>query len=473
MKPLSLYQNLPALRRLPSRILLAVLGVLLALPGLRAETGTVVADTEPATPGAIDWLEPRGVNVVDLVGLVPEEHLMDTIVRGLPGVGLALYDGGERVGDTVRLRLRYSPSATDTVLCPGKPASFDEWPSAAPAGTMRVYAGGQEITAQVLGSYSYFPAGQSQPSANTGAQYRYPASQASTVFAGDGAVQVPANLGCEFRLDQEYADVTAEFAFTLPARIAVTVLGSASGTFRSYIGPGFAGQLDSLRNQMQARYQNRDDDIDVSLPAGTEFVLVKFPPTPVDPYVDPNMPGSGTYRIRRSNGKLSVDHTNTMALPFYGQWQDADQSGGAEYLPSFTDGVRVSSPEYFVPVGFSYDPCMTNGGCPASLLDGIYNATMTMEIFFYKIDRIQNGLTQIPLRQVGPSWSPGAVAAGVAPAAGAADFAPRWNAPLADETMLYLPAILYAEPIAPDAPANCPCGWFDSDGRMLDYVGGL
>ncbi|MCB0053097.1 MAG: hypothetical protein KDE01_16315, partial [Caldilineaceae bacterium] len=178
-------------------------------------------------------------------------------------------------------------------------------------------------------------------------------------------------------------------------------------------------------------------------------------------------------RIRRSNGKLSVDHTNTMALPFYGQWQDADQSGGAEYLPSFTDGVRVSSPEYFVPVGFSYDPCMTNGGCPATLLDGIYNATMTMEIFFYKIDRIQNGLTQIPLRQVGPSWSPGAVAANVAHVDAVSGGEPRWNTPLVDETTLYLPAILYAEPIAPDAPANCPCGWFDSDGRMLDYVGGL
>ncbi len=472
MKPLSLYQNSPSLRRLPLRILLAVLGGLLAVQSLHAGTATTVAGVEPATPAAIDWLEPRGVNVVDLVGLVPEEHLMDTIVRSLPGVGLALYDGGERDGDTVRLRLRYSSSPTDTVLCPGKPASFDEWPSAAPAGTMRVYADGQEITSQVQGSYNYFPAGQNQPAANTGAQFRYPSTQASTVFAGDGAVQVPANLGCEFRLDQGYANVTAEFVFNLPARISVTVLGSAAGTFRSYIGPGYAGQLDSLRSQMQARYKNRHDDIDVSPPAGTEFILVKFPPTPVDPYVDPNQPSSGTYRIRRPNGKLSVDHTNTMALPFYGQWQDADQSGGAEFLPAFSDGVRVSSPEYFVPVGFNYDPCMTNGGCPANLLEDIYNATMTLDLYFYKIDRIQNGLTQIPLRQVGPSWSPGAVTASAAPAAGDAHMAPRWNAPLVDETTLYLPAILYSEPIASDDPANCPCGWFDADGRMLDYVAG-
>lgn len=469
MKPLSLYQNKGRLPRIKARALLLVVCMQVAALGIPAQPA-MAAPAHQAAPG---WLEPRGINVVDLVGLVPEAHLIDTIVRGLPGVGLALYDGGERVGDTVRLRLRYSPSSTDTVLCPGKPAAFDEWPSAAPAGTMRVYSGGQEITAQVLESYSYFPAGQSQPSANTGAQYRYPASQASTVFAGDGAVQVPANLGCEFRLNQEYADVTAEFVFTLPARIAVTVLGRATGTFRSYIGPGYAGQLDSLRNQMQARYKNRHDDIDVTPPDGTEFILVKFPPTPVDPYVDPYQPGSGTYRVRRSNGKLSVDHTNTMALPYYGQWQDADQSGGAEYLPSFTDGVRVSSPEYFVPVGFSYDPCMTNGDCPTSLLDGIYGATMTLDLFFYKIDRIQNGLTQIPLRQVGPSWSPGMEAAGARPAAGMAVAASRWNAPLADEIMLYLPAVLFAEPIAPDAPTNCPCGWFDSDGRMLDYVGGL
>lgn len=467
MKPLSLYQNPSRLRRLSLRILLAALGGLLAVQGLHAGTATVVAAVEPATPAAIDWLEPRGVNVVDLVGLVPEDHLMGTIVRSLSGVGLAIYDGGERDGDTVRLRLRYSSSPTDTVLCAGKPASFDEWPSVAPAGTMRVYSNGQEITSQVQASFSYFPAGQNQPAANTGALYRYPSTQAATDFAGDGAVQVPANLGCEFNLDQAYTNVTAEFVFTLPAQISVTVLGSATGTFRSYIGPGYAGQLASLQSQMQARYSNRHDDITVNPPAGTEFILVKFPPTPVDPYVDPYKAGSGTYRIRRPNGKLSVDHTNTMALPFYGQWQDADQSGGAEFLPAFSDGVRVSSPEYFVPTGISYDPCMTNGGCPANLLEDISNATMTLDIYFYQIERIRNGLTQIPLQQVGPSWSPAAVMASATPDA------PRWNSPLADETSLYLPAILYAEPIAADDPTNCPCGWFDSDGRMLDFIAGL
>ena len=472
MKPLSLYQNSPGLRRLPQRILLAALGGLLAVQGLHAGDVTVVADTEPAAPAAIDWLEPRGVNVVDLVGLVPEEHLMDAIVRSLPGVGLAIYDGGERAGDTVRLRLRYSSSPTDTVLCPGKPASFDEWPSVAPAGTMRVYSNGQEITSEVLDTYRYFPAGQNQPSANTGAQWRYPPTQAATDFAGDGAVQVPANLGCEFPLGQAYTNVTAEFVFNLPAQISVTVLGSAGGTFRSYIGPGYAGQLDALRSQMQARYSNRHDDITVSPPAGTEFILVKFPPTPVDPYVDQTKSGSGTYRIRRPNGKLSVDHTNTMALPYYGQWQDADQSSGAEFLPAFSDGVRVASPEYFVPVGFSYDPCMTNGGCPANLLEDIYNATMTLELYFYKVDRIRNGLTQIPLRQVGPSWSPASAAAHPPVLLQGESRVPQWNVPLVDETTLYLPAILYAEPIAADDPSGCPCGWFDADGRMVDYVVG-
>lgn len=481
MKPFSLYQN-PLRKRTiarrqtlrPQWRLFAALLCALLLDG-QTSLPTLAADhTGDASPGAaVDWLEPRGVNVIDLVGLAPEEHLKDTIVRYQPGVGLAYYESGERSGDTLRVRLRYSASPTDAVLCPGKPASFDEWPSVVPASTMRVYSGAQEITDQVLGSYTYFPAGLNQPVANTAANYRYPPAQGTTIFDNDGAVQVPANMGCQFQLNGDFADVTAEFVFNTPNYLSLSVLGSTTGVFHSYIGPGNAGALDSLRNQMRSRYGDRADDISVDLPDGAEFILVKYPATPVDPYGDPTLAGAGTYRIRRSNGKLSVDHVNTMALPFYGQWQDADQSAGSVYLPAFRDGVRVAAPEYFVPAGISYDPCMTNGGCPSSLLQDIYNAEMTLEIHFYRIDRIRSGLTQVPLRQVGPAWS----AAATAEARATSPVNVHAESPVAIPpfqvvTNLYLPLVTSVDIITPDDPTNCPCGWFDADGRMFDFVAG-
>ena len=40
----------------------------------------------------------------------------------------------------------------------------------------------------------------------------------------------------------------------------------------------------------------------------------------------------------------------------------------------------------------------------------------------------------------------------------------------AQNLKLYLPYVVYNQPLQPDNPANCPCGWFAADGRMLDLV---
>jgi hypothetical protein len=109
---------------------------------------------------------------------------------------------------------------------------------------------------------------------------------------------------------------------------------------------------------------------------------------------------------------------------------------------------------------------MTHGGCPAELLTDIYNAKMTMTIHYYQITRTGTGLTRIPLQQVGPAWAPGRLAGTTS-----GEEAPR-RQQARNAVELYLPFMAHVSPPAPepDDPAGCPCGWFDSLGRMLDYI---
>ncbi|MGL4650988.1 MAG: hypothetical protein ACRC1H_16385, partial [Caldilineaceae bacterium] len=183
-------------------------------------------------------------------------------------------------------------------------------------------------------------------------------------------------------------------------------------------------------------------------------------------------------------------------LPLTGQWQDADQSGGA-FLNYWRESNRLASPEYFLPPGIPYNACMANGGCPATLLDQIYNHTYPVEVFYYKVERVDNGpLTRIVLRQRGKGGS--AVLESTGGTADAAPWglsqAPRVDAPDALEASapeatilpplatpapdsasgrrVHLPIIkrsLVAED-EPDQPDGCPCGWFDSTGRMYDFI---
>ena len=277
-------------------------------------------------------------------------------------------------------------------------------------------------------------------------------------------------------------NLTATFVVQSVNYLTIETVGQQDFTFRSYIGEGDAGHFASLNSQMNGRFGNRHDKFQLTPPNGADYLLVKYPPTPVDPYmgfpeINADQPASGSYRLVGSGNTLSVDHVNSMALPLAGQWQDADQSGG-NYLKFFSNAGRIAVPEYFVPAGIAYHPCMRNGGCAGDLLDRIYNATMTMSVYYYRVGRIADGLNRVPLRLVGPSWKPGAVAATVDVAALGAD---QENATASAETrkrneQVYLPYVSVAVPppaIRDDGDRNgCPCGWFDSLGRMLDYVPG-
>jgi len=437
----------------------------------------VAADTTaPTTVPNVDWLEPRGINVVDLVGLVPEDHLKNAILTYETGRGLLQYESGQRTGDTVVINTRVTPRyfvdngvTFSKFSCLGQPGVYDQWPSPAPAATLRVYdPAGAEITAITV---LLIPIGTGQVLPNQGSSsYMRYTEQAGVApqFAADGSVILPANQGCVVIIRGQYNNFGAQFTTTVPPQIQVTVLGSETFNFKSYIGVGSSGLLASLNDQMQGRFGTRHDKFRLSPPAESEYILVNYPPTPIDPYagqdaVTYGLAGSGTYRIARGGNDLSVDHLNSMGLPLYGQWQDSDQGGG-DYLNFFSDGVRLGSPEYFLPPGIAYDACMTNGRCSSTLLDQIGNTTVPMTVYYYKVTRAVDGLTRIPLRQVGNSWRPdGALAARNVRAAARLD------------AQLFLP-IVFGEVqkpppnLPPDDASGCPCGWFTADGRMVDYI---
>jgi hypothetical protein len=473
--------------------LLIVVGVL-ATPATpaQAQSGSngAVNPAVDAAATAQSWLEPRGLSVVDLVGLVPEEHLRDTIISWRVGSGFLQYVSGQRTGNTVTVNVkifpRYWTDGTNFAAvfnCLGKTALSDEWVSAVGPSQMRVYENGVDITRQVDASFDYVPAGQHLPLNGGVNQWRYAAVyDQKPSFTTDGAINVPANMGCEYTTGGKRTNLTATFVVESTNYLTVDVLGSQDFTFRSYVGEGNAGHFASLNSQMNGRFGDRHDKFQLTLPNGADYLLVKYPPTPVDPYmgfpeINADQPASGSYRLVASGNTLSVDHVHSMAMPLYGQWQDADQSGG-NYLKFFSNAGRIAVPEYFVPAGIAYHPCMRNGGCAGDLLDRIYNATMTMSVYYYRVGRIADGLNRVPLRLVGPSWKPGAVAATVDVAALGAD---QENATASAETrkrneQVYLPYVSVAVPppaIRDDGDRNgCPCGWFDSLGRMLDYVPG-
>lgn len=454
---------------------------------------------------SIDWLEPEGIGVVDLIGEVPEDVLHNAAIV-YSNNGTLLYESGERTGDTVTVQARVVPryavsgdSEHTLVNCLGQPALTDTWPVVAPAGAMRVFENGVEITGEAW-LQRFAPGGRIHP-LNNPSTFRYPEGETTVVtFNDDGSIPMPVNRGCAIIFRGFRSNLTATFTVQSPKYISVQMLGSETFTFHSYIGPGDAGQISGLVNQLTRRYANRHDKFALTIPSGAEFALVTFPLTPVHPYVnepiDLNLqqPGSGTYRIGRKDSlNLSVDHAVTMAIPLYWQTRDADQSGGSEFLPTFTTPGELASMEYFVPTGIPYDSCMRRGTCSNELIEQIYNTEMQMIIHYMVVTRINVGLDQIPLRQVGPAWSPGFSAASLGSAVESVrplelDSTPALTpqarqqaaaqpsiAPTAPANGdLYLPLIYWNEPVAvpPDDRAPCPCGWFTPDGRMVDFVPG-
>lgn len=452
------------------------------------------------------WVEPRGVNIADLVGVVPEDHLRGAIISYSTGVGFLQYEWGVRTGDDVIIRAQVFPNyhastgGDYTAMgCLGQPAYFDQWPTVSPPSTMRLYAGDQEITWQI-NFLAYTPAQLGQPTLGAGAHERYTRLPGQFLWLGTDPLTLPANMGCFIAIPGRQSNLSAEFHLKAPQKIAAQYVVTRECTAHSYIGyldPTSESPLDAtgvlapLARQMALRFGNRHDKCPLESPAGADFILVNYPPTPFDPYppnqalleADPNflLPGSGTYRLEARGGGLSVDHVSSFAMPLHGQWQDSDQSSGKEFLNHFTDLVHLSSPEYFIPPGFDwngsfYDRCMVRGGCPDALLDALYNATYTFKVHFYRFDRVDGAnLARVPVKQTGVNWTP-AIGANAAPTwmttllpSASEQFVVNVFVPLVGREGQFGPAQPGPNPPG-ENPSDCPCGWFDEYGRMYDYI---
>jgi hypothetical protein len=441
-----------------------------------------------------NWLEPRGLNIVDLVGWVPDSDLSGAIIQNTPGFGILRYRSGQRVGNTVTITATayprfYVDSGWNGSLfgCLGQAARIDELGTVAPAAKLRVYTpDGQEITRQVDG-FHYVAAGLSKPIRNPRESeqanlYRYwESGQQSSTFSADAALLLPANMGCELFISyKDYRELTLVFTVEVVPVVSVKVVGRESFQFPMYVGPGFVGPFDALRNQL-SRSCSRTSQTAAILtpPPDADYFLFNYPPIPIDPYSNfpsnplgnVDRPSGATYRLDTLGG-LTSDYVISPGLPLYGHWIDMDLAPSSHYLPYSRTDSGVAELEAIVPAGVSYDSCMVSGTCSAAKLQQICAASTPVHMIYMQVTRIQSGLSRIPVQMAGPQWN-----------AAAAALAEPVPAPVSASTVVpeatgyrykvFLP-LASLSPIEPDDPTGCSpsggCGWFTADGRMVDYL---
>ena len=276
------------------------------------------------------------------------------------------------------------------------------------------------------------------------------------------------------------------------------------------------GHLVSLNQQISAFKASecpgcsgsRHDKYETVPPSEANYMMMTFEPILIDAYAPlerlqtlRRYEGSGTYRLRENKADfrdISVDWITTVGIPMNFHTKDADFSSGETYLDFFKvqGEYRIHALEV-VAIGHEYDSCMTTGGCSVTLLDAISGTRMIVDIYFLKVDRIEPGLTQIPLCSVGPAWNPSDAGSKCndyrIARNGESNFEPQADlnsaaqlelpnkviasnsvsSPFAPDatSFIYLPIIYNPVAVEPDNPtAECPCGWFAPDGRMLGYV---
>jgi hypothetical protein len=371
--------------------------------------------------------------------------------------------------------------------CLGQIPHYDHMGSVVPESTLRLYDGtGVEVTSKIRTMFiSHMDT--RQPTSSSTEYDRYPPwygyGQGGTypLPIGPQGLTVPANSGCNILIQGEnYASLTGVYTLTLDPPVQASVLGVQSDTSQSYIGPGDVGIFQPLMDQMRTRYADRDTRIHLSPPAGAEYLLLKFPPMPADayrdrpsgpPYYNADRPTGGTYRLARST--LSTNLLFSAAFPLPVSWRDVDLAPGSAFLPLITDPIELSAPEYLVPAGIPYNTCFTRGDCSDQILQQIYNAAMTLQIIYLSVNRPPSGVQWTPLRMAGSAWVPTAprssstTLSSLGQSAGPTNGPARTSSTSTATHWLYLPFVSRAE-----EATGCPCGWFDSDGRMLDYVPG-
>ena len=464
-----------------SRLLfLLVTLILLAIADLPA--ATLGADTQ-AMP---EWLEPRGISVLELIGQVPDSYLQGTILSYGDGDGIVVYKSGVRNGNSVTVTATLYPRVTippwsngaplSSFGCLGQTPHFDHMGTMVPKSLLRVYdASGADITSQI---YSMYLAHMDTrlPSGGSYLPLRYPQDHYSPVAGNlplpltDEGLAIPPNSGCRVNiLGHDYRILTGVFTMEFEPSVRASVLGTQEATFQSYIGVGTVGIFTDLMSQLRSTYGDRHGRIPLNIPAGADSFLLKFPPMPGDPYTDKeapfrnaDRPSAGTYRLSKNVSDLSTDLVFSAVFPLGEAWKDADQSNGSEFLPVMKDLTDLAPPEYVIPAGVPYDPCYTTGNCSASVLRQIYSAQMSLQVIYLRVSRLPTGEEWVPLKMAGPAWYPASDVPAV-------DSLPL-DQPLPEVDpnahQIYLPYI--STGISDPAPTGCLCGYFDTTGRILE-----
>jgi hypothetical protein len=426
----------------------------------------------PAAAQTPEWVEPQALNIVDIAGQGFDEALEGLIVAYSSAGGLARFVSSEETDGllhvTVRIDTRRFPSATDgwytqfTTL--GQRAQGDHMGSTVPEGWVRVYDGDRELTEDIRWLF-YVEGILRTPETDASAGNRYPVLYTTDLPLEEHGRRMPANMGGELALIGDLPVVTAVYTFPRPTFTAAAHLGTQWTEFPSYIAPpdGGAGLIRPLVEQMYARYGAevggvRHPRIPLQVPTGANYVLFHYPPMLMDVYDQSRdnleRPTPGTVRLAPDEGMLSTDMVHGGAFPLRVVWQDADQSAGP-YLSILPPVDRVTPPEFFLPPGFSYDPCYERGDCSADLLQRIFDARTPLGIIYLNVQTRRQGTVAVPLRMADDPRRPAAVAA----------FAP---AQAGGDHTLYLP-LIFSPPAA--GGGEFPVGVFDAEsGRMVGYV---
>ncbi|MFK7804750.1 MAG: hypothetical protein AB8G95_24145 [Anaerolineae bacterium] len=478
--------------------------------------------SDSAEAAAPDWLEPRPLSIVDLIsgGLEPSLMAGSPIVW-LPSQALLQFDSGSKNGDIVKVNATMLPTVHTVAFCLGQFGFQDQWPISVPESKMRIESNGADITDQIE-SIEYWLTGLTQPIANTsGLRYETKVIIGDEIkFASDGRLMMPENMGCKIRFKNGASNggnITIEYEHELTQYISVEIIDQKlDHEFKAYYwnAPQNFGNLTSLNEQIvQYRINKGDRDgrhdfFKFVPPAEANYTVMAFPPTKLDMYAAVSdlealkiYPGSGTYRLRENKadfGDISIDWITMAGIPLNFHTKESDTSGGQKYLDFFkVNGEYRFHALEVLALDNEYDSCMTNGGCSDALLQTITSDTrMPVDVYYLKVDRIAPGLTQVPLCSVGPAWSTSDAGskcssyriansptddldvAAEAEILGAPTlFVDSQSAvnrspfvPQMDE-FIWLPMIMNPAQPEPDNPsADCPCGWFTEDGRMLGYV---
>ena len=453
-----------------------------------------LAGAEQTAGDLPEWLEPRGLSIGELVGLVPDEYLQGTILAYNGASGIAVYEAGSRVGSSVVVTTTiysrfFTPSWVPRMTrftCLGQIPVLDIMGSVVPESMLRIYdSTGHERTSEIKDMF-VSKMGTLQPWFGSGEFDRYPmdhygaGGQIPLQIGPDGLV-IPPNSGCHIQLHgAHYYPLTGVFTFNFDPLIRASVLGTQQASFQSYIGPGDVGLFQPLMNQLEGRYDWRHGRIPLQAPVGANYLIVKYPPMPADPYTDQadgiydnlHRLTSGSYRQVGEGDALTAGVQFSAGLPLDVAWLVSDWVPGSKFLP-LVERPRVLAPlEYIVPAGVAYDDCFRHGNCPASILQQIYNAEMNMEIIYISVSLVAAEGQWASLRMAGPAWSPS-----VGDSTNAA-----WQAQVIPDTVaetsvgfgetgtmswkMFFPFVSKA--VHP--PIDCPCGLFDSLGRMLYHL---